>query len=58
MNCKGSLMVWLDPMWFLDESPWWKCIEFNEVFFSATMCCCPGCNPFSGICRTCHPSIE
>lgn len=33
--------------------PWWTCINCDEIFYSATMCTCKDCNPFSGYCRAC-----
>lgn len=41
--------------WVFDESPWWLCIECEQPFFSAVLCICEDCNPFSGFCRGCRP---
>ena len=51
------LFEWLLPLdeYHGPQGPWWQCISCDKIFYSATMCCEPCCNPFSGYCRTCSP---
>lgn len=44
----------IDISWVFDESPWWTCIQCENIFYSTVMCVCDQCNPFSGYCRGCH----